>query len=442
MLSLSVSEEFFVVQMPLLVLVLGGCLRTGEDHAGGRAPHPARLCASGAGVALATCVSVHNVVLLAGLCAWLTGLGGRWRGLAGLRRALCLGVGGAAVLAPAFAAAYLAGPGDAGPLRWLVSYQGASDTEVSRLYGFNPTLRDATIALARLGFAFVNNVAEGAGAGTLGKAALRGGTLEYVPNAPLAALGAAVLLATAAALGALLAWMWRRRREELVLLTAWWVAGYLVFNLFWDNSDDQFWFAILPPLWLCAARALGLASASQAAPSGTAAERGAGTRALAAGVAFLLAANTAFVVAPLTCVDLEGARAAHRDLSSPGMVEIYPGWDRVTHLFTPADDEHVRRIALLDVALQRDPQGARMEDLPGIVEEALRDGRRVVVARLYDRDRFPDPWEHLDRLDWPRARISALLERFPAREVARIDGLVFRELSLPAASSAEPRASP
>jgi hypothetical protein len=424
MLSMAVSEEFFVVQMPVLVVALGLCLCIARDQQEGPPPSDARLVAIGASVAVATCVSVNNVVLLAGLCAWVAGVGGRWRGLEGLRRAALVASGGAVILAPAFAAAYAASDADAGFLSWLVSYQGASGTELSRLYGFTANLRDALTALARLAFGFVNNVADGAGAGTLAKAVLRDEALEHVPDYPLAALGAAALLASTVACGLLLAWMARHRRDELVLLAAWWIAGVLAFNLFWDNSDDQFWFAILPVLWLCAARAAGFAPQRGSTAPGPRA-----LAVLAAGVGFLLVANTAFVVAPSAFVDIERGRAEHGDLLAEGTVEIYPGWDHVTHLFSDHDPESVRRIALLDVALGRDDE-IRMEALPQLVEAALRDGRRIVVARLYDRDRFAYPWEHLTRLGWPRERILKLLERFHAAEIARIDGLVFRELSL------------
>lgn len=428
MLSMAVSEEFFVVQMPLLVLVLGLCLEVARDHEQGREPGRARLLAIGALTGLATCVAVNNAVLIAGIGAWAAGLGGRWRSLAGLRQAATIGAGSAAVLLPAFTATWAASDVDTGLLRWLLSYQGEAGSEVSRLYGFTANARDAVVACARLAFGFVNNLADGGGAGTLAKGALRGGPLEHVPNHALAALGALALLVAAAALASLLVWMARRRRDEIVLLSAWWIAGYLAFNLFWDNSDDQFWFALLPILWVCASLAMGFAP-------GRRAERGVrgAPWALAAGVGFLLAANTTFVVAPFAFVDIERGREAHRRLLSPGAVEIHPGWDHVTHLFSAADPQDLQRIALLDVALGRDATGLRMEDLPRVVEEALRGGRRVIVARLYDLDRFPNPWENLARLDWPRARIQALLAPFPSREIARIDGLVFRELTLPPA---------
>jgi hypothetical protein len=73
-----------------------------------------------------------------------------------------------------------------------------------------------------------------------------------------------------------------------------------------------------------------------------------------------------------------------------------------------------------------DPQ--HISNLPQIIENHLSAGKRVVVARLYNKDSESNPWYNLSRMGWPRAKIQKMLENYCNREINRIEDVVFHEL--------------
>jgi hypothetical protein len=111
-----------------------------------------------------------------------------------------------------------------------------------------------------------------------------------------------------------------------------------------------------------------------------------------------------------------------------GDLEIIPGWDRIQWLINDEADFGFDQLRLMGMALGEDRNGTRIEDLPAIVETYLSEGRRVFVARLYDLDRSPRPWDQLRKLGWPRERLQKLFERFKIGEPIEVGDVTIREL--------------
>ena len=67
------------------------------------------------------------------------------------------------------------------------------------------------------------------------------------------------------------------------------------------------------------------------------------------------------------------------------------------------------------------------------VEQQLASGGRVIVARVFDKDHDPRPWDQLRKLGWPRERLQAEFAQYDTQTVAVMNGSVFREVTLPQA---------
>ena len=70
----------------------------------------------------------------------------------------------------------------------------------------------------------------------------------------------------------------------------------------------------------------------------------------------------------------------------------------------------------------------RLDRLPEIIDARLVAGGRVIVARLFDRDRGQMPWYALKEMGWPRERILQMLSGYCSRSYATIEDVVFQEL--------------
>jgi hypothetical protein len=146
-------------------------------------------------------------------------------------------------------------------------------------------------------------------------------------------------------------------------------------------------------------------------------------------VALLLLVNTVNAVLPVVASGYSEQRSAHENLLRAGDLEIITGWDQYKWMLL--DERHgagVSRVVLMNLAVAAPDADERMDRLPEIIDARLDSGGRVIVARLYDRDRDLMPWYALRQMGWPRARILEMLSGYCNRPFAEIDGVVFREL--------------
>jgi hypothetical protein len=419
-LSLAVSEEFFMIQMPLLLVVLWIGLSWQAEPLE-RTPTFRQVVAAGALLGLAVLVISNNAFLLASLCLFL--LLCRRSKAAALRDAVVLGGSAAAVILPSLWLGYRASVGDEGGfVRWLTSYQGVSGNLIGSLYGIEWTAKGVLESAARLAYNIFANIAEPAGVGTVLKGLLFSDTLEFKPDYINLVLGT-LLLMVVAALALCLAWLVIRGGGALARFGSFWVGGYLIFNFLWNDSSNQFWIQILPVLWIW----LIVFPRRGGPPSDGACGRYT-KRALFLLVPLLVVFNTMHVVAPIALVDVDGLRREHAAIFKQGDLEIIPGWDELHWLSKPEDDGDWDQLRLMTLALEGERSSIRIEQLPTLIRSYMRRGQDVFITRLYDLDGNPRPWDQLRKLGWPREKLRDLLQDFETEEAIQVGGITVRKL--------------
>jgi len=415
-LSMAIAEEYYMIQMPVLALAFLAALQWARTPPG-TTPRGA-LVTMGVLGAVATGIAINNGPLIVALGLLVAGSErtwpARWRALAWIwGPALAVGL-------PLFVLPYLADAPASSFVQWLVNYQGTTNNPADDLYGLKLTPKGVAISLITLGFGSVSSVMSLRQLGAVGESVLLGRPLEFQPNW-LGVGVTMVLLVLVVALfgGVLLALLRTRPWSRLVRLTLAWIAAYLFFNFLWVDTSDQFYFQLLPALWLLVGMTL-----VGSAPVTTVRRR----TILLGGVAVLLAvANTLAVVSPRSGADDGPKRAAFAALLQPGDLLITPGWDDILFLgIDPSRDQS--RILLMEEALAADRADDSLRQLRARVDTHLRSGRRVLVARLFDLDSEGRPWEDLSRRRWARPRLQALLAPYEARILGRVGDVVIREL--------------
>lgn len=425
-LTMAVSEEFFMLQMPLLAAALLMLVKL-ELSQYSRAWVPA--AALGALLGLATGVTVNTVLL--GVCVVLyLFLSADDRG-EGLKRAAV--TAGAAVLValPMFLIAHALSGSDNGFLTWMVAYQGTEgESSPASLYGVSLTPAGIATSLARLALNSFTNLLSIGYLGTVMKSVVFGAPLEIAPEPLQVVLGGVLLITVIAAVLLLAWWIVRSFREQpLVRVALVWMFAYYGFNFFWNDSSDQFWFQILPALWLLLALFAQSAIDRQGAPAG-AGTRQPGHLLLFVLVPTLLLMNTLQEVAPKAFQDMEGFAAQHRALLREGDLEIVPGWDDLRWIALDDTYPRIKQVNLMTAAMSPASSPAHISQLFPAVEAQLQAGGRVIVARVYDKDQDPSPWDQLRKLGWSREKLQQEFGRYEVRPLATIGGAVFRELRL------------
>lgn len=422
-LSMAIAEEFNIIQIPPLMVAFWAGLRWVRGETGSRG-ETTLLAVMGAMVGLATVISFNNGFLLAALgFIGLARPGAAWWDT---RRTLLIWLAGALVVVPSVLVPYATSGSGQGLLTWLTSYGGSEGNVARSLYFVEWSPRGILTSLVALPYQAVTGLFLLGPIGPVASSLLARRPLEFVPE-PLR-LGSTILLlgvmaAFALALGF---WMLRAgRTHPHVRFAVVWAAGYVVFNFLWTDGTDQFWFQLLPAFWVVVTTFL----ASPSTSASGSLRRRAPAWALAVMVPLLASVNIYGVVAPRKQAGLETHRSALTSILKEGDLFITPGWDDIVWLGPVARPAH-ERVLLMDLALQeRSGRTPAMHELPALVHGNLTNGRRVLVARLFDKDGEGRPWEQIAKLSWPRARIQSLLaERFEHVVVGTIDGVVFREL--------------
>jgi len=420
-LTMAVSEEIFMLQMPLLMFAL---LQLSKILT---RPNQARMRSAimlGSALGLATAVTIHNAFLCAAIVLFLLASADSFK--AGVHRALPVAAAAAGVAAPLFLLAYLFASPGTGFVEWMLAYQGSEENPSAALYGLSLTLDDVLSSLARLVLNTFTNLLSVGYLGTVLKSVVFGAPLEIKVNVAQVALGSGLLVTIMAICAVLIAWVFRRwRTDALVRVSLAWMAGYYAFNFYWNDSSDQFWFQNLPVVWLLFALFV------REEPAG----RTSGQRKslLIVTVPILLVLNTSQEIAPLRFQDVDRYMSDHRALFRPGDLELIPGWDDARWIALDERDTQVKQINLMNAAMRPANDAEHISKLRELVQARLAAGHRVFVARLYDRDHDPKPWDQLRKLGWPRERLQQELASFESRKAAVIGGIVIRELRIPEA---------
>jgi hypothetical protein len=144
--------------------------------------------------------------------------------------------------------------------------------------------------------------------------------------------------------------------------------------------------------------------------------------------------NSAQEILPSSGAVAERQIAAHRMLLRDGDLEVVPGWDSQRWLRLDPSFPAVRQVNLMTTALLPPDDPAHISRLDEVLTAHLRTGGRVVIARLYDLDSDPRPWDQMRKLGWPRESVQASLTRFQTIPLGRIRDVRFRELRAPSDS--------
>ncbi len=385
-LRLWVSDEIHMVQMPFVVLAAWAALRYLEKPSQGRA------LTIGVAVGLATLTFISNLALgmtlAVALAAWH--LGRRETRLA-VGSATALGLGAALTAGLVFLGAWLTVPGAPGFPEWLTRYGGGqAPGRVSEAYGLVPSWEGLLESVVRAGY--------GAASALVDLTPLAAAVRDRLPPTPAAVLGALAFLAAGAALFHGL----RKAERSTLLLTVAWLAAILGFGVFWNNSDDQFYFQLAPVFGALAARITG-------------------KRFLALSLAGLL----------WNVIDVTSHRVLYPRWERMAMLErevrgaclvVYPGFDepelllRMSALAAPIDQMAITRLAV------EYPYEEGMRVLIEEIQGCSAHGGRVVLIDIFDTPPDRNPWKFLRRLGYDHAAVERDLERLPVDRTSRSSG--------------------
>ena len=357
-----ISDEIHMVQMPAVVLVAVLVLRYLDR------PSLSRAVAVGASVTLAAAFFLENLLLGPALAAGL---------LVRRRPAHAAATRGATLAATAlvFGGIWAGSRSSQGPLEWLTRYGGGSQApRVESAYGVEPGLTGLAESTVRTVYGAACALVDLAPA----VAAFRDGL----------AIGPALLrlLAFASALTLLTGF-----RDNRFLVVAW-AAAVLAFGIFWNNSDDQFYFQLSVAFGA-------LASRMPVRP------------ALLVLSLFALLWNAVDLVDRRILYPREERLALMRTLDGAGLI-VYPGFDEIEVLLQ-LEPPKARSISFTGLAVRYPaPEGMRV--LAADIDRTLAAGRPVALLDLFDTPPQSSPWKFLHRLGYEHDDVLEMLDRYPA----------------------------
>ncbi|HEX6903179.1 MAG TPA: glycosyltransferase family 39 protein [Thermoanaerobaculia bacterium] len=380
-LRLWVSDEIHMIQMPFVVLVAWAALRYLEKPSHGRA------LTAGVTVGLASLTFISNLALgmtlAVALAAWH--LGRREARLA-IGSAISLGLGAALVAGPIFLGAWLTVPGAPGFLGWLTRY-GGGQGRVSEAYGLVPSWEGLMESVIRAGY--------GAASALVDLTPIAAAVRDRQPPTPAAVLGSLAFLAAGAALLHGL----RKADRKVLLLTAAWLAAILGFGVFWNNSDDQFYFQLAPVFGVLAARITG-------------------RRFLALSLAGLLWNVVDVTSQRILYPRWERMALLEREVSGACLV-VYPGFDEPELLLRMSRSAGpIEQMAMTRLAVEH-PYEEGMRALIEEIQGCSARGGRIVLIDMFDTPPDRNPWKFLWRLGYDRAAIERSLERLSVEKSSR-----------------------
>jgi hypothetical protein len=223
-LSLSLAEEFFVIQMPVLAgIFLAGVVWLERREVW-------LLVLMGVMLAMVNGIQINSAVLAVAL-----GLYVAWesRGTSGqaIRNLAAVWGPGIAIGVPMVLAPYALSSRREGLLTWLTSYQGQGGNNLSALYGLELTPVGVVKSAATLGYGFAISLAGLGDLGTVAEAVVTRRGLEFRPNLPLLASTTILFVLLGLGVLGLALWWWRQGRHlALGRFSFVWLASYLAFN--------------------------------------------------------------------------------------------------------------------------------------------------------------------------------------------------------------------
>ena len=409
-LRLWVSDEIHMIQMPFVVFVAWRALVCLER------PTFRSNLALGAAVGLAALAYISNLGLGAALGIALS-LWHQHRGEArvGLRNVVALALGTALLAGPVLLLAWFGTDSDVGFPDWLLHYGGGErSSRIALAYGLVqswPGLVESTIrAVYGMAGALVD----------LGSVAamVRDGTA-------LSAVVVCSALAFLAAACAMLRGLWialsapsQPSNRGALLLAGAWTAAILGFGIFWNNSDDQFYFQMAPVFAVLVARI-------------PLHRNGLSTLVLALSLAGLFWNLIDVVTQRVLYPRHERMALLERETAGACLV-VYPGFDEADLLLKMARPAAPELLAITDLST-RWPAQEGLKVLRNRLDACLATGGRIVLIDLFDQPPRRNPWKFLQRLGYERTVVAQVLDTLPTAHASRRLG-PFTVRSVPASA--------
>ena len=428
-LSMAVSQYFFMIQMPFLLSTVYFAIRFSQ-HTRQHIDDSKSLYAMGICMAIATAIEMNNLIPVIFLGLVLAFIPAPEKRL-NVYNSLKFWSAAALVGFPIFIFGYLASAADSGFISWLMAYQGESNSSLDSYYGTQFNLISIVSSGASLLFhLFVGNFIETSGMGTVIKVMVLQQPLEFVPDTSKFILAGILMPVIGISLILLFIWSIRHARQiYIVKLILTWIIAYLVFNFFWPYTSDLFWFQLLPLIWLLLIIHLGVTQEYSASPhNNQKSVQQWKLVILSTTVACLLVLNTLHTIKPISMVDMENYSLKHQSMLQEHDMLIIPGWDNYKWMMNDNNSKSVNKLLLMNMALKDSNDPMHITRLQQLVTEHLDSGYRVIVGRVYQKDRESNPWYGLSDLGWPRSKIQMLLDGFCRRPLITIDDVAFHEI--------------
>ena len=392
-----VSDETHMIQLPFVVAVAWLALvYLDRPSIGGSV-------ALGVAVGLATLTFISNLIIGIALGVVLSAwhLHRRELGRAmGNAAALALGTAGSSI--PVFFLAWLFARGEVGFFDWLTRYGGGHVPPRAMLaFGLERSWRGLAESAIRSLY--------GAASSLVDLTPLAAAVRDRQAPSPEVVFGALAFVAAAATMARGLSTACAEpsrpsNRGALVLMMSW-LAAIVGFGIFWNNSDDQFYFQLAPVFGVLAGRLSGRRDR-------------AATVFLVLSLAglcwnvFDVGAHRVFYPRHARMALLEGeVRGA--------CLVVYPGFDEPELLLGMSrSSASIERLAVTTLSIQY-PVEEGVRALRNRIEDCRRGGGRVVLVDLFDLPPRRSPWKFLRRLGYDHAAIVRALEGFSVDRASR-----------------------
>ena len=414
-LRLWVSDEVQMVQMPFVVLVAAVAVRRLEGNRRGLS------LALGVAVGLAALCFVSNALLgvtLAGAVAWRHLARRELRPAAASTAAIAAGMTLAA--APPLLAAWLARTDAIGFFTWLTRYDGgASSMRVVGAYGMVASTSGALTALLRSAYGAAGSLVDLSAPAALWRDRQPVTIAALIPALAFAAAFAALAIyATAARREA--ARCQRAESSPVPPLALAWIAALLAFGVFWDNSDDQFYFQLAP-----------IFGAVAAAIPATRRRHPAVLLGMVLGAAALLWNVGEVGTQRLFYPRAERVAVIEREVAGACLV-VFPGFDEAQLLLSLSPRAStVPHQSIVELAVA-EPPATGLSRLTQRTDACRRRGGRVVLLDVFATPRLRAPWKYLRRLGYERHAVEAALGAIAGESPTRRSGpFTVREIGGP-----------
>ena len=310
-------------------------------------------------------------------------------------------------LAGLMAAWSMVGPREVGPVSWILSYGGAASPGLLAAgYGADLSVRAISVSAARAVYGSLSSIVDLA---PVVEAIRDGKALTPATLAPVAGCLAGVLVLVLALRDSLAAQGPGAPEAKRIapLLAAGIGIAVFTFAIYWNNSDDQFYFQ------------LGIAMGALLTGIRLRGRRFAAILAL-----ILLALGwNALDMVKNRVVYPRGERVAllERALAGADLV-IYPGYDEVDQLLFFVDGpDRTRRLSVTSLA-DRYPAPEGLDTLAARIRKTLEGGGRVDIVSIYDVPPRQNPWKALAEAGYSPDRVIAALAAFPVEPSSRSVG--------------------